>query len=164
MTDAVFQGTYRDLKFVVTRGAAQIIVEIPIERAAAFVALFGTPNPGAEVPIALARLNPDRPAPTPRASNGDAKPEKERRAFGTVPLVEQIGIRCGDPQFWRFLRERRGVDVLDAKGAAIEVRDVCRVETRKHVLPGTEAAQLWCALDRGFLDWKHEVPLGEPVR
>jgi hypothetical protein len=57
---AAFQGSYADLKFIKSRSVAQVVVELPIEEAAAFVAAFGAPVPGSECPVALARIHPEK--------------------------------------------------------------------------------------------------------
>ncbi len=52
MTAAAFQGSYCDMKFIKSRSVAQVVIEIPIEQAAAFVAAFGAPDPAKECPVA----------------------------------------------------------------------------------------------------------------
>lgn len=56
MTSAVISGTFSDLKTVKTRGVLQMVIEVPIEKGAAVVKAFGFPQPGAEIPVAVARL------------------------------------------------------------------------------------------------------------
>ncbi len=57
MKRAAFTGSYADLKFIKSRSVMQVIVELPIEQADAFLAAFKAPQPGAERPVALALLN-----------------------------------------------------------------------------------------------------------
>lgn len=51
-----FSGSYCDMRFVKSRKVAQIVVEIPIEQAAAFVAAFGALAAAAETIDALDAL------------------------------------------------------------------------------------------------------------
>lgn len=50
------KGDYCGLKFVQGRKVAQVIIEIPIEHANAFVNAFGTPDSANPVKVALARM------------------------------------------------------------------------------------------------------------
>ena len=52
----VIEGSYADFRLVKTRSVAQLVIEIPIERAAAFIEAFGIPLPGQEIAVAIARL------------------------------------------------------------------------------------------------------------
>jgi hypothetical protein len=57
LADAVFQGTYSDWKLVKTRSVVQIVIEVPLEQAQhVYQVLGGMPQPGAEMPVAVARL------------------------------------------------------------------------------------------------------------
>lgn len=60
MTDAaIIAGNYADFKLVKTRSTCQLIIEIPIEQAEAAIRVFGIPMPGHEIPVAIARLEPN---------------------------------------------------------------------------------------------------------
>ena len=88
-------GTYSDLKFIKSRSVAQVVVEVPIERAADVVALFGTPQPGGEVWVGMARLK-DNP-------NAAGEPDGKASGFGPedggstpprLPRPARRGHRC----------------------------------------------------------------------
>lgn len=146
---AALQGSYADLKTVKTRSVVQMIIEFPIERGADVVAMFGFPQPGQEVPVAVARLNV-----APQIEH--ATPAAEKKKWSELPPAQQAAIRCGEVAFRRFLAETGGypgVAVLDADMAADEVRERCRVRSRSDIRPGTDAAVAWAALDSQFQNW-----------
>lgn len=176
MTDAaVFQGTYSDLCFRKTRSVAVISVEIPIEMAGAFVAAFGAPVPGAEIPVALARLSPTKPvSEAPKgaqvvdktetydakrkipyvlteASQSDLSP-RQRRKFADMPLAAQAGMRCEEPAFIKFIEERN-FPVNGSAEVAQFIRDHCGVGSRSEIIMGSEAASKWHNLMRQYELW-----------
>lgn len=160
MEAAIFQGSYTDLRFVKSRSVAQVIVELPIERAADFVAAFGAPLPGAEIPVALARIAPAKSASEPRNAPDRASEPKERRPFKSLPLAQQAAIRCQDEDFRRFIVERQGgsdMVVTDAESTAATVREICGVASRSEIREQNVSGEVWRDLDRAFLEWKHAV-------
>jgi hypothetical protein len=138
MTAAAFSGDYVDLRFVKSRKVAQVVVELPIEQAAAFVAAFGAPNPSTGVPVALARL----------AAAQEQQPAKERRKFSELPPSQQAAMRCNEPDFQRFL------SVGDPVEAARKVRMACRVESRAELNSNANAASAWQQLEAGYFAWQ----------
>lgn len=166
MTRAAFQGSYSDLKFVKSRSVAQVTVEIPIEQAAAFVAAFGAPTPGAEIPVAIARLDlakatSEAPRLAGEASETSmsmlARPiPKERRRFDTLPLSQQAAMRCNEVAFRRFVAEREkieGIAVLDLEMAADAVREICGVKTRADISDDHPSGMRWRKLNAEFDTW-----------
>lgn len=90
MTDtAAIKGTYSDLKFIKTRKVAQVVIEVPIEQAGAFVRAFGTPQPDQETWVAIARLDEVAAAEKPKQRS----------------LAQRAGMLCNDPQFVAYLKE-----------------------------------------------------------
>lgn len=162
---AAFKGNYANLVTRKTRGVCVIEIEIAIEQMQAFVAAFGAPLPGVEIPVAIARLQPDKPSSEPRKGNGEAVP-KERRPFGSLPLSQQAAMRCGDEGFRRFLAERDKIwgPPYTPEAAATRVRDICGVSSRSFIVEGDKTGDRWLALDGAYQDWKHAVPLAEPIR
>lgn len=139
MSAAAISGTYSDLKLVKTRSVAQIVIEVPIEQAEAVVRTFGIPQPGKEIPVALARLG-ERPA--------EPKPKKGS-------MAQRAAILCGDPVYRKFLSERyENFDVTNSNAAAKITRDLCGVESRADIDADPEAAKRWDAILGSFLAWK----------
>lgn len=148
-TRAALPGTFADLRTVKTRSVVQMIIEFPIERGADVVAMFGFPQPGQEVPVAVARLNV-----APQIEH--AAPAGEKKRWALLPPAQQAAIRCGEPAFRRFLAETgdfSGIAVLDLDMAAEEVRERCGVRSRAQILPGTNAAAIWATIDARFQNW-----------
>jgi hypothetical protein len=140
---AAIQGSYADLKTVKSRKVIQIIVEIPTEAGDAFVAAFGMPNPAAEIPVALARLQ------------SGPEQAKERRKFEDLPLAQQAGIRCSDPVFQQF-----AVEMLEAPGkselwAAESVRKWCGVLTRAELEKSESSTNAWRRIEDKFVAWRN---------
>lgn len=86
---AILEATYHDLRFVKGRKQCQIVLEIPTERAQAFVSMFGTPDPANPAWVALARLN----SPTQRTAN----------QWNAMTPRAQMLARCKEPQFQTFI-------------------------------------------------------------
>lgn len=159
MTLAAFQGFYSDLRFVKTRSVAVISVEIPIEQASAFVAAFGAPTPGAEIPVAIARIDPTKAAgeaPKP------ASEPNERRRFHDLPLPQQAAMRCNEPAFRRFLAERedvQGIAMMDLDMAAETVREICCVQSRSEISDSAinNSGIRWRELEADYTEWMRPV-------
>lgn len=64
--------------------------------------------------------------------------------WDTLPLTQQAGIRCNDAAFQNWIGAK------DAKEAAERVRSYCKVDSRRHVVRGTQAGEHWLHLDRDF--------------
>lgn len=145
MTDqaAAFKGTFHDMKFVKGRKQAQIIVEIPIEHAAAVVAAFGAPNPENPVWIALARLDIQPAKEEPKPKNREA---------------QKAGMLCDDPRFQAFVWEQiPSVEHLQTyheadrkENAENYIREFCGVTSRKDLTPDNES---WKHLQAEYELW-----------
>lgn len=151
MSAAAFIGDYVDLRFVKGRKVCQVVVELPIERGAEFVAAFGTPNPEASIPVALARLNPE--AMQQNAEADEPNPIEQtkappHRSWGDLQASQQAGIRCSEPAFQRFMLERHGFN-----DAAIGVRTICGVTSRSVLNINDQARWKWHRLAEEFVLW-----------
>ncbi len=52
---AIIVGTFSDFKLIKTRSTAQLVIEVPIERAFDAIAILGIPQPGKEIQVAVYR-------------------------------------------------------------------------------------------------------------
>lgn len=147
---AAFQGTYSNLTFVKTRSVAVVSVEIPIEEADAFVAAFGTPRPGAEVPVALARIDPTASKARPARTHA-SQPSKRR--WADLSPAQQAGIRCEEPAFAKFLTDETDYKPNGPKEAAESVRELCGVSSRKLIAESPVATAKWVELDARYQLW-----------
>lgn len=153
MERAALAGTFADFRLVRGRKVAQLVIEVPIEKANdALRALGGVPQPAEERWVAVARLGQ-------KAAMEAPKPAKEHRRWSNLPLSQQAAIRCGEPGFQRFLNEKFG-PFKDGHPweteTAFWVRQYCGVSSRAEIKEGTEAATLWDILESGFQEWKRE--------
>lgn len=170
---AAIAGTFADLKSVKTRSVVQLVIEVPIEQAEAVIRAFGYPQPGHEIPVAVARLLDipvaqlaERSAvgrviqPTVAEVEGSKPPgeAKSKRHWSTLSFAEQSGIRCAEPAFWRYLSEVLSKhSISNDIEAARFVRHWCGVESRSELKPLTPAGKAWTDLDRQFDLWMKDV-------
>lgn len=84
---AALIANFAEYRLIKTRGVLALIVEVPVERQAEAFAALGFPQPGQEIPVAVARLNNPgaRAEPTIRASAGQADPVG--RTAGAIPAT-----------------------------------------------------------------------------
>lgn len=124
--NAIMHASYSDLKLIKSRSVCQIVLEIPIERAAAAVEMFGVPIPGQEIAVAVARLqestgripgagavrtiHSDGPGATPARPVDTAKSARAKAAFAALPSMKQDVTRAAmlvkDPEFQRWITGR----------------------------------------------------------
>jgi hypothetical protein len=175
MDKAIFAATYSDLKFIKTRKTAQIILEIPLEAASAFLEAFGAPNPAAERHVAIAALHSREeherlhtpaeqetpPAALPEAYKvydvkGREATKPQGRPFEKLPYPQQAALRCQDLNFREYLREIQKYTVKDAEDAAVAVRAICQVQSRADIRPGTGAEKLWLRLNTHYTLWQSD--------
>ncbi len=140
---AAIQGDYVDLKFLKSRKVCQIVIEVPIEAGAAFVAAFGTPNPATGVPVALARIDP----------NAKAEPEKIKRKWDELSIAQQAGIMCNEKGFQLFVSETADRVCTNVDDAAQYVRQLCGVNSRAHIEGKPEAEKKFRALRIEYDNW-----------
>ncbi len=148
---AALKGVFSDFKLVKTRGVAQFIIEMPIEKGMeALVALGGIPIPKAESWVAVARLDET-------VVGDDEAPVKPKRDWGDVPIVEQAGIACRNPEFQEWMLynigEKSWMPTTDhSDSTARWVRNRCGIDSRKELATNTVAADKWRKLYQEFDD------------
>jgi len=151
MTDNpdVISGDFSDFKLVRTRGVAQLVIEIPIERAKHALDLLGIPESGKSTSVAVARIKSVEKWP----QNQILIP-KVKTPFSELPPSQQAGILCDDTSFIEWsLGAGRWADLpVDSW-----VRTYCGVTSRKELDQGDHAASPWKMLlaeyqrDRGLI-------------
>ena len=167
MTDAI-RAQYSDFKLIKTRSVLQIVMELPIERAEAALALLGIPQPGTQTWCAIARLNDSAAAPrddigferTDASQDSGVSPDAGSGAAGRPALtpgeklVQMAGILCEDIRFQEWLR------AMDADAAAALVRIHCGITSRRELATNETAAQKFRELvgrfedDMGYSTWR----------
>lgn len=159
---AIFTASFADLKIVRTRSVAQIVLEIDLAHAQAFVAAFGMPLPGVETPVAIARLEPDRAAaitadvvtPEVDAPVEPAPPPKAERAAPPAGYnaVQDCAMRCAEPHFQRWLVGHYRMEGMpinpmqQTNWVTAQVRGLLGIQSRKELATNTEARDRWIDL------------------
>jgi len=133
---AAMKGSYADLKTIKTRSSVQMIVEFPIEAGAEIVRKFGFPQPGEEIPVAIARIEP-------------VEEEPRRKSF-----AQQAKMLAKDDLFKQFVETKYGGYFHDADGAEQWIEWNCEVESCAEIIEGTEAGKKFKQLQAEFLNWR----------
>lgn len=141
MAAAAITGSFADFKIIKSRGVCQIVIEVDLRNAdVALATLGGVPQPESERPVAVARLNVDKPAP-------DKRPYADRGPGEQA--VTRAAMLCDDGAFQAWL------GAADDEGAAQMVRDYCHVKSRREIASNVEALDRFLKLEG---DWKRRVP------
>lgn len=153
MSASAFRATYADWRLVKTRGVIQVVMEVPLADAdTAYQILGGMPNPAAEQWFGIAALKANaQPVETEEA---------ERRDWRDVQPSAQAAMRCGQPEFWAFLREEKQQRVANKDDAATAVRKVCQVNSRAHFNTNHTARVMWNQLDSEYAAWQARERVG----
>jgi hypothetical protein len=155
---------------VQSRKVCRITVEFPIERAGEVIRLLGFPAPHSTTRCAVALLNDAVPLGDQGKAAGEAntsagsdpapaapKPPRAPRKWEDMPMPEQVGVRCQDQKFWRYLGVTGGAESAD------KVRNMCVVQSRKKILPGTAAGQTWMNIERDYQAWQKAPSMGVEI-
>lgn len=149
MAEAVFQGTYSDWKLIKTRSVVQIVIEVPLEQAPhVYTVLGGMPQPGSELPVAVARLAPQVTEPKPEAPAERATSRKKQTPSQRAHWL------CQDKGFWKWLETEYETAVSDSSYAADCMRGICNVGSRAEFdIDGSEAQRTYLKLESDFNTW-----------
>ena len=79
-----------------------------------------------------------------------------RGAFNDMPPVQQAGILCADPVFWKYLTEKFKTAIDNEESATVVVRRFCNVDSRAHIKVRTAAHAEWRVLVDGYRAWQRE--------
>ncbi len=135
---AVFRATVHGLRTVPSRKVLQIVIETPIEQLPHVASVC---EYGAWLVVA-------------RICSEQGEIEKPDRSWNEMSAVEQSGILCKEPSFWKFLEERYDVAIEDIPAAADQVRELCGVKSRREIIPGTIPEKRWEHLMNDYRVWQ----------
>ena len=91
---------------------------------------------------------------TKLAPEGDNSSGNKRRWRDLLP-AQQAAMRCAEPVFVAFLKERFPEDLRASKNDAADlVRRICGVGSRSEINTTPSAKALWTELDDSFIAWK----------
>jgi hypothetical protein len=152
-------GTYADLKIIKTRSVVQIVVEVPLERGKEVTDLLGLPQPNAEIPVVIARMDAEkiksnvvqiedhRPAEDMPLDDDPHKPPR--------PLSQIAGILCNSAVFQKFIQE--GSDGWNHRPTTDEAADWlrtnCGVKSRAELNSNEVAAQRFRKIRAEYQAW-----------
>ncbi len=98
-----------------------------------------------------------QPAKETKKTSTEPRPPAPRavakRDWRDLSPAEQAGIRCNEPTFRAFLDEECGFAVAEVDHAAVVVRQLCRVESRRELNTSQDAKLRWQSLDDQFQAW-----------
>ena len=66
----------------------------------------------------------------------------------------QCAIKCGEPAFKKFLKERHGLGTATNDATAAKIRELCGLASRRQLNTDPEKAEIWRRLLREFDAWK----------
>lgn len=143
MKRAAIFGSLVDLKNVNSHKCVRMTIDIPAEKAAEIVTIFGWPTQAEPVPVAIARMvGEEQKTLEPKASSRS--------------LSQQAGALCANPVFWAFMK------AANAEECAEFVRHDCDVESRSEIKTGTRAGNAWLDLVSAFRGWEAAERAGVP--
>lgn len=141
MKRAAIFGSLVDLKNVNSHKCVRMTIDIPAEKAAEIVTIFGWPTQAEPVPVAIARMvREEQKAPEAKASSRS--------------LSQQAGALCASPVFRAFF----GAATEDE--CAQRVREWCDVESRGEIKAETRAGKAWLDLVQRFHGWEQAEKAG----
>ena len=144
------------------KGSIKITLHVPVELGARLTEILGWPTHTTPVPVALARLNESAVV----ADAAPAKPPSPSLPAGaaTNRLTKRAAILSNDPLFQKYLAQK--IDEphasIDTANAAQYICNMCKVESRKEIQPGTEAATRFDLLESAFICWRDKDAFVEP--
>lgn len=146
MSASAFRGTYADWRLIKTRGVIQVIFEVPLVDAdEAYDVLGGMPDASRERWFGIAALSAEKAQPVSKA----------KRDWRDMSPAQQAGIRCEEPTFAAFLKERRPEDWHEsAADVAACVRLICGVTSRAYIEKDQRSRVIWKQLDDQYQAWK----------
>ncbi len=137
----VMDGTYSDFKLVKTRSVAQVVIEIPIEKAQHWIQMFGVPSPDMEQWVAIAALD----------SRKVIKSEEGTQA------VKLAGMLCNSAEFGVFLRDKMGLNEIEpdsSESIANGLRAILGIKSRTEFHENEGAMTAFYRLKGEYESWQ----------
>lgn len=159
---AAIAATFADFRLIKTRKVAQLVMEVPIEKAdEALSVLGGLPRSDNERWCGIARLDlagaqasmgaavgPDTGAGRD-ASHGEQYQSRDtaRLRFSEMPRSQQAGIRIGDKNFQAWC------EVDNADDADAHVKGFCAINSKRELDTNVPAGKRWDDMDARYRQW-----------
>lgn len=135
------EGTYSDFKLVKTRSVAQIVIEIPLERASSWVEMFGLPTPNMEQWVAIAALR----------QQSIVKSDESNQA------VKVAGMLCNSSEFGVFLRDIVGLPEVEPdkpETIADALRTILGIKSRTEFHTNEQAMNAFYRVKGEYESWQ----------
>ena len=156
---AAIAGTFADLRTVKTRGVVQLVIEVPIEQGAKVVEAFGFPQPGQEVPVAVARLveqpkgmcvthNPSE-QPRRNSQKWEEMMPSQQAALSVKNRAFQVFLFKAYPKAWR-LAAADGDNDEDISDRAVKA--LCKIKSKRDLNTDELARMRWNTLTAEFYE------------
>lgn len=153
-------GSYADLKIIKTRGVVQIVVEVPLERGKEVTDLFGLPQPNAEIPVVVARMDPTKIDAQSNVvqieDHRQAADFEEESGKPPRPLSQIAGMFCNSAIFQKFIQEEsEGWDHRPTSDEAAEwLRSACGIRSRTELNTNADAAARFHKIRGQYQAWR----------
>jgi len=162
-----------DVRNIAAHKCIRLEIHVPAEQASLVLQAFGWPTAVDPVPVAIARLKPEKSASEapPRSAYQaritsttgtwqEGELQKPRRKFHDLPLPQQAALRCNEAAFQLFVSSRYP-DIDWLGNIAEAVRAICGVQSRADLATDAEAAIKWRRLNGDYEAWLREAEVLE---
>jgi hypothetical protein len=142
---ALLDGMLVDVRNVASHKCVRLSIEVPAERAREVLEAFGWPTGVDPIPVAIARLG--------AVAQRIEQPDPTGKVAGSIPAgspktyAQQAGILC----------QQQSYDVPSADHAAVALREICGVESRKDLVPGSMEGERFRNLKAAFDIWMKDL-------
>lgn len=157
MTDAVFSASFVRFSMLVD-GSLRVVIDV--DPAEVPKALAGLNKPG--IPLAIARLTNQAAVEHDRSRMAEAPADPLPAHKLPSPLSSRVAMTCNERSFASFLRasDPEGFGAVERSVCADPVvqyvRDLCGVNSRSEIKPGTPAAERWDSLRADYEHWQRQ--------
>lgn len=126
-----------DVRNVAQHKCVRLEIHVPVEQAALVMQAFGWPTMADPVPVAIARLDPEKAQ----------EPEKERRDFSELRPSQRAALLCKTVAFQKFY------GLSDEDQMAKRLREICEIESRSELDTNKQARRAFEYIEADYSDW-----------
>jgi hypothetical protein len=134
------------------KGFIKVTLHVPSERGAMLTESLGWPTYTDPVPVAIARLDPNKIAVV--AASEAEKVATPHDPSASHRLTTRAVMLAKDPQFHLFLQGLSKLGCITEEDAAVYIRTKCGVASRSEIKPGTAAATKLDFIESAFICWR----------
>ena len=155
MSDALFSASFVRFSMLVD-GSIRAVIDIDPSERAKCLAILDKPG----VPLVVARLTNQAAVEHDRSRIAEEPADPLPAHKLPTPLSRRVALTCNERSFASFLRasDPDGFGSVEQSGCADPVvqyvRDLCGVNSRSEIKPGTPAAERWSSLRADYEHWQ----------